>query len=369
MKNSSTLVEKVKKPESGMQQYVKGQLQDPLVNISSYLDSKSLVRFSQSCRAIDIITTEQKTQQLILQAVAYASHDAAISLISANPEALLNNQGVVYDYSGKRIANLTPFQVALCACDVVLVDELVKIFIAKFPNGYQLMKEQICSIFPNGDVKSVIEAQKLSADKCKIFQDIAKLILFAKDLEIKLALDNSLDNTMPLHKSLINFRKAVDELFYTEQKFNPFYLNHVLDIYRGIFSLAKKEDCIKSLLFCNQIFGYIQRHMPACLRQEFDKQDYGTEFKIEKLFLLNRNSQNNNECKSNSIFPLAEESGLGYEYALSEPFIIFNGGKVSIFQRLLDEKNSRLINMCNHVMTLSVKKEDLVQAPSVSHTI
>jgi hypothetical protein len=262
----------------------------------------------------------------LLTAVAYGNEDLVRSIVTSNPELILDSSAIVIDISGKEIKELTPLQAAICAGDVGMVQMIKEVLHDKLQNGVKLsfdpdleIQRQFEKVFPNGII-AVEMTQKFQAEKFKTsaLNEIFSAINAATDEQIEFELDNparKIPNSL-LNTALNKFRAEFMARSIRDQIFNPFYLLAAFEFYGEQFDKFKcsnLRDCNRRDLFWRQVIGYIQRHLSACYLQAFAQGIYPIVEKGEK---LNRDFEYAHYKGSYMRADIRSLDRLGFEYAV-----------------------------------------------------
>jgi len=256
----------------------------------------------------------------LLQQVVHGEENKvedALEAIKSNNTAqlseLLSGTSTVKDYSDRTITGMTLLQAAAAAGDIEMCLML---------KNYMPEEEfatQIAEIFPKSIEEQEID-QKSSAFN---FDTILEAILVADTPDLDAAL-NKTDNGSALYCKLEEFRRQFSEFSNNEKIFNPHHLLHAFEVYNKLWDPYERDgndrDYKKRDLFWRQIFGYIQRFLPACYAQAFS----------QGLYYLTKTDQPDSyrpeafkrdlklRCDNFSYFPLPldSRSGLGFDFAI-----------------------------------------------------
>jgi hypothetical protein len=290
---------------------------------AEYLDARSLLEFSVTCRAAKNISSKTMKKNL-LTAVVSGNEDLARKIVKFHPELLRDASASATDLSGKEIKNLTPLQAAICAGDIDMVQMIKEVLLQKLHRGIKLsfvptleIQRQLTTIYPEGiDANETAQMSTAQAFKTSTLVTILNTINAATDLQVAFELDTPGQHTdSPLNASLHNFRAQFAATANQEQIFNPFYLLKAFEFYDEQFDNFNgnaNEQWNRRFIFWCQIIGYIQRHLPACYLQAFAQGIYYINENDEKL-------KRDFEFKFDKGFHMRAIAGdlnkLGYKYA------------------------------------------------------
>ena len=121
-------------------------------------------------------------------------------------------------------------------------------------------------------------------------------------------LSNPLDTTSALGQAIKAFREDFTATSMKETFFNP---QHLIEAFNVYVQQYNSWDVNQLCLFWSQVIGYIQRFLPSCYAQAFcqglydvaeNKKPHGRSLKFEN--------------DSQLYFPLADSSGLGFDFGI-----------------------------------------------------
>lgn len=311
-------------------------------SLAEYLDTRSLVAFSQTCKTTQRMSYDALAQRL-LSAVVYGDETLAKKIVTAHPVLLLDASATVTDISGKEIKGLTPLQAAICASDVDMVHMIFDVLQHKLQVGIHLnfepateIQRQFDEIYPEGmyTVEAVQKAQAQAFKDSTLTQIFAairaataeqinfelnthnKEIIIATETELRFEQENPgiISERRPLSVALHNFRLQVAHISKQERIFNPFNLIAAFELYCEQYNNFNDNGNMpfgKKALWWRQVIGYIQRHLPAYYLQAFARGLYDIAecgAKVERTFEF--------KCCGHNILPTTGKyMNLGYEFA------------------------------------------------------
>lgn len=273
-------------------------------SIFNYLPDEGLYRLSQASNAM---YAEYKAPLLeragkkLLTHIVRAEEALALEMISANLTLLLHTSEAT-DYSNRTYRGYTPFQAALLCHDVTLWKKM-GLYFDRLPDGQMEKTRQFKKIFP---ILTGIR-QRTAYD----FNVLTQAITNSSAEDIGAALQKKQNDTA-ICKDLNQFRTDFKALAMQETFFNPSHLIRALKVYNEQFnnwSTAKRD------LFWNQVIGYTERFLPACLAQLFVQ---GFDPIVKDQELLERSLKF--KCNRGSFFPLFDSSDLGFDFGVTSNF-------------------------------------------------
>lgn len=310
--------------------------------LEEYLDTPSLVAFSQACKTAQRMSYDALLKSL-LSAVVCGDEKLAKKIVTVHPKLLLDASARVKDYSGKEIKDLTPLQAAICAGDVDMVQMIFDVLQHKLEDGITLsfepkheIQRQFSKIYPEG-IDAVEAYQKVEAQafKASTLNQIFAAINAATENQVKFELDTPgqaiiateeelrfeqenpgvVSEHRRLNVALHNFRAQVAALSNLETIFNPFNLLAAFDLYNEQYdNLSGNDDEQENKrdLLWWQVVGYIQRHLPACYLQAFARgicaiAEEGA--KLERTFVFHFSRKDSMKPESGDL------NNLGYKWA------------------------------------------------------
>lgn len=249
----------------------------------------------------------------LLQAVVSGDLNAAEEIIKRNPE-LLEYTTTVTDCSGRLIENVTAFQAAIRAHDFEMWTMLEKYFEC-FVNGKRAKVKQFRMEFPSFNEK--LPDAFLTRNTPYDFSSIVDVINQSSDTDINNALKN-IANETAIFDVLNRFREEFTAISQKEKLYNAGHLLHAYSVYDNQYSVWRKNQ---RDLFWRQVIGYVQRYLPAryaqafCQGVNFNQATRSFDFRVG----------------GGSAFPLSEDSGLGFDFAVASAHACLYGHPRSPF--------------------------------------
>jgi hypothetical protein len=274
-------------------------------HIASFLNIKEKVKLARTCKANHIFfkpDLNKAVANLLIKHALRGEEDKALAMIKANPELLLV-YGSAKDYSGRSYEKVTALQAALYTHDRWMWQKMLPLFkkikIEKF-DDYDEISIQFHEIFPNG----------IPEQKPYDFDALVQVIEESPEEDITAAIEKR-DNGSKLSVALDRYRKEFTALSLSEEYFNPEHLMKARTIYN------KKLDSWPANKLCvllSQVYGFVQRFNPTCYAQAFSQGLYS--YVVEKNKPLVRSLEIDSVVGRINYFPLAEKSGVGFDFGI-----------------------------------------------------
>lgn len=236
-------------------------------------------------------------QKLVRHAIMGEEHEVKTMLL-ASPKFLMFGATVI-DLAGRKIINATAYEAALGAMDMPMIMTIVPFF-NKLEDGKHIRICQHHRQYPRG----------VSLGATYPFNRILKVISVSSESDLEDQL-NLKENNSPINLELQVFRDYFKGKEITQgQHFDP---NNLLNALQRYLAIEKWSTLAKDL-FWRQVIGYLQRLLPAGDLQAFSQgffSTFDTEAYPESSF---RSFELSNGAES--VLPLIEGQGLGYQYGL-----------------------------------------------------
>lgn len=307
-----------------------------LVAIFNYLipDMKSASRFARVSNTQNYAGLFRLTLTGIaklLHYVAYAKPDAAKSMLEANPRLLLERDTVLAP-SGLTIRRVTAFECALGAGNPDMA-MMIAAFFCQLQDGEKEKERQYEPYKPF--IENMLKQESYD------FSKLIEVIQNSPDADITAALNKDIQHVSKLRDDLAKFRiDFTPGTITVDMHFNYQHLIQAFEIYRREHSnLLNGDNHNKSILFCRQVIGYVQRALTARERQLFAQGLCYVMINLEPL------QQSFNFREGDGDFPITagddSNSGLGWDWFVGDDYWF-------LFKDYVEQKQQDLSNICNH---------------------
>jgi len=292
---------------------------------------------------VPVINPETDIEKLLYQ-VAYGNLEQVKVILDKNPE-LLKHKGNVTAPSGDLIFHTFALTCAIGAGDYEMAT-LIKSYFPKISGGEDEAINQ-CAIYKD-------PVQIMLVQRYYNLSELMAILLNSSKRDVELALQCDIKHESKLNLALATFRKHFTSRVITEgMHFNYRDLLHAFSIYMQTFNkLLEKGGSDFTKIFEIQVIGYIQRKLPACLRQAFTQ---GIYYIVDEGQPLERSFQ----CRiTDKKFPDTTDDnslkGLGYtENGMMGAGMDVNGAEP--FEKLIVETKIQLKQLLQQEV---VKKND-----------
>lgn len=257
---------------------------------NKYLDTKSIIAFSNSCKeakgmTVDAIKESRKRDLLIVVLESKLKSTADIAKVW--PELLIESYANINgakDATGKEVHE-SPLKVAISAWDIPMLRKLKEVLQPSVEQDMKLsfnlgveVQRQFKKIFPKG-VAFKEKAQEARAEEFKtvIIKEIFDTLVAATDEQVRYELTNPKQIVLdsPLNIILNNFRAKFIDTSKEDQVFNAFYLLKTFEFYESNL-WGDFNDINRRNLFWEQVIRYMCDVAPPCWKRKFYESLYTT---------------------------------------------------------------------------------------------